>query len=214
MDRIQNIQSLFQSRVSSLQRKQTENALLDKQIAEAEAKITEEIASLEIGQEALQFLEDVANSRRNRMKEQIETIITEAVRLVYGSEYRVELGYRVKNNRSSMDIEIVKETPYGEVRRTMEGIGGSVSDTISVPLRLLVLLGTPRTGRVCALDESYKHVDKQRIELVAEFVKDISHKLGVQVIMCSHHSAMIDKADTVYKIWDDGGKSESTKVSV
>jgi DNA repair exonuclease SbcCD ATPase subunit len=211
MSKIQLVKDKLRSRQDLLQKKKTENELLDRQIQESFTKLEKAMARLDVGQEALQFLEDVANSRRNVMKDKIESVMTEAVRLVFGADYRVELSYSVKNNRSSMEIKVVKNTENGEVRRTMKGIGGSVSDSISVPLRLLVLLGSPKTAQVCALDESYKHVDRQRIDLVAEFIQDISHRLGIQIIMCSHHTAMIDKADTVYKIWDDNGKAKYVK---
>ena len=89
----------------------------------------------------------------------------------------------------------------------MSGFGGGVSDCISVPLRLLVLLGSKQTGRICILDECYKHVDPERIELVSKFIQQISKKLGIQIILCSHHDVMRDGADVVYEIIDNNGES-------
>lgn len=203
---------VLKQRKDVLVRKQTENDILVKQIQENERKMKENLSSLTIGQEALQFLEDVAQSRRNTMKTKIEAIISDALRVIYGPDYRIELVYSAKNNRSSLEIELVKTTPKGEVRRTMEGFGGGVSDSISVPLRLLILLGSRQTDRVCVLDESYKHVDLERIELVAKFIKEISHKLNMQIILFSHHEAMQETADVIFQITDAGGKAALTKI--
>jgi len=205
MSRLSYIKDGLESRKESLNKKKTENEILENQIVESQNKIGVASEKLEIGKDALAFLEQVANSRRNSMKDKIQSIITEAVRFAFGNNYSVELSYSTKNNRSFMDIVVVKKTEKGEVKRTMEGIGGSVSDSVAIPLRLMVIMGSSETSRVCILDEGYKHVDRRRIELVAEFIRDVSHKLGIQIIMCSHHTAMIDKADRVYKIWDDNG---------
>jgi len=193
-------------------RKRTENDILIKQMQDNEKQMNNNLHSLNIGQEALQFLEDVAQSRRNTMKSKIEGIISDALRVIYGPDYRIELVYSAKNNRSSLEIELVKNTPKGEVRRTMEGFGGGVSDSISVPLRLLILLGSRQTDRVCVLDESYKHVDPERIELVAKFIKEIAHKLQMQIVLFSHHEAMQETADVIFQITDVGGKAALKKM--
>ena len=209
---IQPVEQALKQRRTSLDRLQAENDVAAKQVLQFQTKMGELSKLLGIGQEALQVLEDIANSRRGKMKEQVEAIVTEALQLVYGPDVRVELVYDVKSGRSHVDIQFVKMTPAGEVKRTMEGIGGGVSDTISVPLRLLVLLSSRQTDRVCLLDEAYKHVDLERVERVAEFIKEIAGRLGIQVIMASHHEAMQDAADVVYAVSEKDGKSSIVRM--
>lgn len=206
------IDAIIKDRREDLIRRKAENDALDRAIEKNVIKINECVSELELGQEGLQFLEDLANTRRGGMKKQVENIVTEALSFVYGDDYRVELVYDVKNNRSFAEIELVKTTAEGEIRRQMNGFGGGVSDTISVPLRLLVLLASRQTDRVCILDEAYKHVDLERIDRAAEFMKDVANRLSLQIIMFSHHEAMRDAADAVWVIQDDNGKSISEKV--
>jgi hypothetical protein len=205
--------SAIATRQKELARKQAENALMQRQIDDMVAKMQSAAKTLVLGQEALQFLEDVANSRRGAMRGRIEEIVTEALRVVYGPDYGVELIYDVKNNRSFMEIRLVVKTALGEVKRTMEGFGGGVSDTISIPLRLLVLMGSRKTDLVCWLYEAYKHVGLDQIESVARFLSEISRMLGVQIIMNSHHDVMGGFADAVYEVRNDGGKSVIKKAS-
>jgi len=154
------------------------------------------------------FLEKVANSRRGSMKTKIESVLTEAIQLLYDKSYRVEMSYTVKRNRSDMRIEIIRDTPAGEVRREpTDGNGGGVADAITVPLRLMVLLGARQTDKIAILDECYKHMDNERIELVGEFIKTITERLSLQIIMCSHHIPLQDKADRSYHVTDENGKS-------
>jgi DNA repair exonuclease SbcCD ATPase subunit len=93
------------------------------------------------------------------------------------------------------------------VRREIGGFGGGVADSISVPLRLMVLLGSKQVARICVLDECYKHMDVERIELVAEFLKTLTDKLGMQVIICTHHAVIRDRADKTYLVSESNGKS-------
>jgi hypothetical protein len=195
-------------RTKELERQKAENALLSRQAAEAEKGMEEAAGKLSVGQDALLFLEKVANSRRGAMRSRIEDVVTEALRLLYGPDYSVELTYSMKNNRSCLDIELVRAAKVGEVRRGMGGFGVGVADTISVPLRLMVLIGSKQTDRVCLLDECWKHVDPERVELVGQFIRVLSGQLGIQIILCSHHEALRDKADKTYLVSEDGGRSD------
>jgi DNA repair exonuclease SbcCD ATPase subunit len=202
------IEQVINNRNKELMRKKAENELLNKQIKTQQIRLQQLTDNLSTIKEALKFLEVLANSRRSNMKSQIEKVVSEALTLIYGNEYSIELVYDTKNNRSNMEIELVRNSPVGIVRRKMEGFGGGVSDTISVPLRLLVLLASRKTDKVCILDECYKHVSPDLIDRVAEFINQVSHNLGLQIIMCSHHEIMKDVADVAWKIEDVNGRAE------
>jgi len=207
------IKSHFSSRRDALLRKQAENDLLNHQIDELEEQALEAAKALTVGQDALQFVEEVAGARRGDIKERIEQIITEALQIVYGSSYSAVLIYSVKNNRSHLDIELVKDTKAGKVQRRMNGFGGGVSDTISIPLRLSVILGSGQTAKVCVFDECYKHLDPERIPFAANFIRQIAEQLGIQIIMLSHHEAMKEQAEVVYTIQDESGVSKISRVT-
>lgn len=202
------IRAVLDSRKAELARKKAENDLLSRQISEMEERIVSLVGDLEVGQEASAFLEELANGRRGAMKGRIESVVTEALRMVYGDSYRVELSYGMKNNRSSLDIEMVRTTPEGDVKRDMGGFGGGVADTISVPLRLMVLVGSKQTDRVCVLDECWKHIDVVRIEMVGQFLRVLAERLGMQVVFCTHHQALRAYADRMYEVSEKSGVSK------
>jgi len=194
-------------RRKDVERRKAENGLLKRQIAAAEVKIEELVKEMGVSSDALSFLEQLAGGRRGVMKGKIEKVVTDALRLIYGPSYSVQLSYSMKNNRSHLDIEMTRDTEAGEVKRNMSGFGGGVSDTISVPLRLMVLMGSGGTDKVCALDECWKHVDNDRIELVGKFLRVMADKLGIQVLLCSHHDAVRSFADRTYEVSENEGVS-------
>ena len=195
------------SRQESRFRHQAENDLLQRQITELDVDMEQQAKQLSICEQASEFVQDVANSRRGIMKSRIEEVVTEALRIIYGPSYGVLLTYSVKAHRSFLDIELTRDTSVGEVRRTMDGFGGGVSDTISIPLRLLVLLASHQADRVCVVDECYKHLDPERIPQAALFIREIAEQLGVQVIMLSHWKPMKEEAERVYVIQERDGCS-------
>jgi len=209
--RLDAARAVLRRRREILTRKLTENDLLHGQIHEIQKRIIESLGKLEVTRSAIEHVEDIAVTRRNRIKGRIEAVLTEAMRLVYGDDYHVELEYSVRANRSHLDVVLVRTTEEGDVRRTMGGFGGGVCDTLSVPLRLLVLLGAKQTDRVCLLDECYKHVDPERIDAVAQFLADISKSLDMQIVLLSHHEAMRDVADAAWRLREDGGRAAIEK---
>ena len=199
----------LQRRQRVLTSKQNENALLERQAKKEEDLLLKSAEEMQISKEGLEFLEEVANSRRGSMKGKIESVLTEALQLVYGDSRSIEMSYTVKNNRSHLAFEIVKQTPGGEVRRNLDGTGTGlgVSDTVSVPLRLLVLLGSKQSARVCVLDECYKHMNVERVPVVTQFLRVLTERLGMQVILVSHHESVRGEADASFEVKE--GKESS-----
>ena len=199
-------QTIYAQRMQELTRKKNENDLLRRQAEKLEGEILEVAKEMEIASDGLTFLEKLANSRRGKIKGRVESILTQAAQLVYGDKRRIELSYDVKNNRSHLAIEVVKEIKDGEIRRVLDGSGSGLglSDTISVPLRLLVLLGSKASDRVCILDECYKHMSLERVPLVTEFLKSLGEQLGMQIILVSHHEAVHETVERAYKVENNG----------
>lgn len=86
------------------------------------------------------------------------------------------------------------------IKRGIEGIGGGVADTVSLPLKLIVLLNDNEFENILITDEPGKHLDSNRVVKFAKFIKLISHKLNIQIIMNSHHEIMNEYADTIHKV--------------
>ena len=208
-----DVKQKLQEREEALTRLKNENALIERQAQDAEDAMVKAAEDMQLSTEALEFLEEVANSRRGSMKGRIESVLTEALQLVYGPSRKIEMSYTVKNNRSHLAFELVKQIPAGEVRRVLDGSGSGlgVSDTVSVPLRLLVLLGSKKSDRVCVLDECYKHVDGERIMLVSQFLHVLTERLGTQVVMFSHHQQLRTEVDAAYEVCEGQESSAVTK---
>ena len=182
---------------------ETENNVVEKDIIELKEKNKKLLEQLQKSVDAVKFVEEVAFSRRSVIKDKIETVITEALKNVYGKDYSIVFDYSIKNSRTAVNIILVKKTLKGDLKRVLDGkgdgSGGGVFDTIALPLKLLVLLASKKADKILFTDEPGKHIDEDRIQRFAGFIKEISNKLNVQIFMFSHHRSVVDYADTVFE---------------
>lgn len=150
---------------------------------------------------AIEFIEGVASQERLAVKERVEKLITDCLHEVYDDTYSVEFDYGIRGNKTSVEISMVRKCGNGMVvKRQIDGFGGGVADTMALPLKLIVLLNDGEYDKVLVTDEPGKHLDSERVVKFAEFLKEVSHRLGVQIIMSSHWDAMKDAADTVHRV--------------
>ena len=182
-----------------------ENEMLKRQIEEHYSKISENTRLLGIVKDLMKIIENLALEKRNGLKSGIENVVTEALRVLYGSGYKFEMEYSQKNNRSCLNLYVVQKIKDGAVKRQMDGFGGGVSDCISIPLRMMVLKGS-ETGDILILDEAFVHVDRDMPELVGQFLKKISETLGMQIIFSTHHERILDFADKGFLIKNVDGE--------
>ena len=196
------IENKIEERQSNLDLLSAENRVLKKEICRYDNKLSVEQNKLEITTKALEFVESVANARRGSMKDKIESVLSEALCMIYGSNYQVEMIYEFRHNRTALDIEYIKETPDGDVRRALDGSGHGLGifDVVSVPIRMLVLMGSDNIDKVCFLDEPYHFISDDKIPLVGEFLRTLCDKLQMQVVMSTHHRELMNYADKNYFI--------------
>lgn len=163
--------------------------------------------------ETIDFIQKIALQQRQQVKQKVQKLITSCLQQVYDDSYSVQFNYGIKGSKTSVDIVLVRKCKDGlVVRRGIQGIGGGVADSISLPLKLIVLLNDKEYEKILITDEPGKHLDLQRVPKFANFVKRISEQLCVQVIMSSHHEVMDSFADTVNLVTIDGSLSSVQKI--
>ena len=175
------------------------NSNTNSKIQQLNSNIEQSQNNLRLGIQAIDFIEKCANHERSIVKDRVEAVISDALKQIYGNEYSINFDYSMKRNKTSVDIYLTKHTKIGDVVRKQDGFGGGVSDVISLPLKLLVLIALKDNAKVLIADEPGKHMD-QRIDKFGYFLKQVSSKLGVQLIILTHHASLAQFADTVYQI--------------
>ncbi len=182
-------------------------------LAELEKEKDDILGILDLRVKAIEYVERVASEERLDVKERIEELITSCLHEVYDDSYSIEFCYGMRASRTSVEITLVRRCPDGlVVQRDIDGFGGGVADSISLPLKVVVLLNDDSIAKVLIADEPGKHLDQGRVEKFAKFLKVISNRLGIQIIMSSHHVCMDDYADSINYISLVGSESKIEKI--
>ena len=194
---------LYEKKISELEKQfilqKNNNEQLNKKITVLECEVEQHKENLRLGIEAINFIEKAANHQRSLIKDKIESVITDALKEIYGDEYEITFDYTMKRNKTSVDIYLTKHTKLGDIIRKQGGFGGGVSDVISLPLKLLVLLALQTNDKILIADEPGKHMD-QRVDKFGYFLRNICDKLGVQLIVLTHHQCLSEFANSVYEV--------------
>jgi len=156
--------------------------------------------------QSLNFVEESVRSVRNKTLRSIETVANEALQSVYDEDIKLECAFGIKRDRSAVTLRYIKKIGDGQsVKRDPEGSGCGVSDVVAFALRLVLIKATGSEPILIA-DEPFKQLDKEQAPKAASLLKFLSKKMGVQIILSSHHAAMREAADHThhFEIDEDG----------
>lgn len=143
-----------------------------------------------------------SRSVQEEIKEQIENIITDALKTVLRDRpYEFSLKFKPRKNR----IDCIPIVYDGNVNLSpKDDMGGGSWPVIGFPLRV-VFLGNNRP--LIWLDEPLKGALGRENDLMLRALrvfKDVSSKLGIQVIINSHEADFQEIADNTIKIRHNG----------
>jgi DNA repair exonuclease SbcCD ATPase subunit len=174
-----------------------EAAVIGRQGKAAKAEVTRLRAQLELHEKVLGVLTSVGEARQESVQRQVEGLVTQALRAVFEENLSFHLVPEVKANRVEISFVLRSVLEDGsEVDTPVIGArGGGMACVVGFILRLVVLLLTPGARRVLFLDESFGMVSAEYEQRLAEFLREVADKAGVQIVLVTHSHAYDDLAD-------------------
>jgi DNA repair exonuclease SbcCD ATPase subunit len=165
---------------------------LAKQVATRDAQRARMVAC----EEALVFVQEVAQRTQEQLTIHIEDVVNTALDTCFPGEYQFQLRFEIKRNKTEARLVFLKN---GYEIEPMDASGGGVVDVASFALRIAAWsLG--KTRNTICLDEPMKFLSRDLQPRAGEILSEISKKLGIQFIMVSHVADIIQSADRVFEI--------------
>jgi DNA repair ATPase RecN len=190
---------------------------IDRQAGEARAvaaqgkRLTAETADLreqiELHTKAGAVLATIGEERQADAQRRIETLVTQGLHKVFGDDLSFHLvpGTRAK----TPVVDFVVRSHIGDTTvdtDVMEARGGGLAVTIGFLLNLVVLLLAPdRQETVIFLDETFAFLSEDRHEPMAQFLRELADKTGIQIVLVTHTPALAAYADTIYRFSQHNG---------
>ena len=167
----------------------------------AEAEAVRLLGQLESYEKVCGVLTKIGEQEQSSVQRKVEELVTRALQVIFGEELSFRLVPRTLRDQAALDFVLVStyddtviETPVLEAR------GGGMAAVVGFVLRLVVLLLTPGVRRFLALDESFAHVSASYEPRVAEFLREVADKAGVQLLLITHSTAYSELADARYRL--------------
>lgn len=155
----------------------------------------------EVAEQVAILYTSIGEKRQESARSQVEELVTRALQVIFDKNLSFHMVQSVKANRAEVDF-VIRSTHGGDVVETavMDARGGGMAAVVGFVLRLVVLLLTPGARRFLALDESFAHVSASYEPRVAEFLREVADKAGVQILLVTHSDAYSDLADARYRL--------------
>ena len=171
-----------------------------KMVEDGQAMIKQEQEELLHIQKAKQIIQNLAKETQAHLEKHLSGIVTMALQAVFPSPPEFKIQMEIRRGQVECDILFVDN---GNEYRPISGAGGGMLDIASFALRVSFWALTNLKQKIrhtLILDEPFKNVSPDLQDKVSVMVKELSHKLGVQIIMVSHAEDINTSADKTFHV--------------
>ena len=177
--------------------RQRDNAIVRRATAEETLSLNDKVQIL---------LQKTSDFSRQQAKNRIEEIVTSALSVVFGKDYKFRLTLEVRSNRPEADYWLESEGIITQLKPPDYDRGGGVIDVITLALRLAIGELSRVQGPIF-MDETTKHVSAEFAANIAYFLKEYSQKFGRQIILITHNEKLAEIGDVNLGVSQENGFS-------
>jgi len=186
-----------------------------KQVQKRQALILDEVQATQARlmnlEKAQAFLQQVAQDTQEQLKIHVEDIVQLALDAIFPDQYLFEIQFSISYGKTTAELVFVSKKSGFSID-PMVASGGGVVDVCSFALRLACWTLSRGVDRVIVLDEPFRFLSRDLQPRAGSLLKELSEKLGLQIILTTHLAPLIDSADKSFECSLD--KNGVTRVRV
>ena len=153
------------------------------------------------------FLQTLSDTTRHKVLDRISSIVSDALQQIKDPNLEFKMNLTTERNQMDLKFVVVDKKTKHEYD-ILNSCGGSIADIVSFPLKFSLLMKwEPSLSRIMILDESFKFVSVIDQEPLGEFIRQVSEKLGLQVILVTHSPTLSAKAHRIFQVTKKGSES-------
>jgi DNA repair exonuclease SbcCD ATPase subunit len=142
------------------------------------------------------FFQKVALETQQQIRIKLENVVNMALDSIFPNRYRFELKFEMKYGQT--EASPILYDGKNELNPSKEN-GGGIIDILCFSLRVALLL-ISKNSKVLILDEPFHFMDADIKPLGYEVMQNLSHTLGIQIILVTHQEEAIERSDKVFKV--------------
>lgn len=191
-----------------LERRKGQLDHLQKGIRDSESSLKELEQAQIFLEQAQAILQTVAQQTQQELEFRVSELVTLALDSVFPDPYQLKLVFSLRRGRTEADLMFVKRGGE-EGFDPLSASGGGPVDVASFALRVsLWSLARPRTRNTILLDEPFRYVSRDLQPQAGDMLKMVSEKLGIQFLIVTHETTLMEKADRTFEVEQKRGISE------
>lgn len=160
-------------------------------------------------EEAKALINEVAQKTQAELQFHVSEIVSLGLSSIFPNPYKMEVEFVQKRGKTECNLFFSRD---GHRIDPISGSGGGVVDIAAFALRVALWnLQRPQKRNVIILDEPFRFVSQNLRQEASKFLKEVSHKLGLQIIMVTHDPNLIECADAVFEVTQDNKGVSSIK---
>ena len=176
--------------------------------------MSQKIKGLEAEGELLQLVSNVIrsliDSEINDSVQAVEKLQSEGLRTVFDDQ-DLSVSASVETQRGKISVELLTSQKLAD-GTVIEGVsndafGGAITTVQSVLMRIIVILRRDMRP-LLLLDESLPAFDANYVSNMADFLRALSERLGLDILLVSHNQSLVEGAHKAYQIKKVGGAAK------
>lgn len=183
---------------------------LENEIISLKNKINESSSAIEDILKAQIIIQETARKTQDEIKFHISELVTLALTSVFDDPY--EFGIDFIPKRGKTDAEIYFKRRNLKIN-PIDATGGGAIDIASFALRISAWKIAGNSRPIFILDEPFKNLDETLQPKAGELLKFISKELGIQFIIITHNSYIMECADKTFEVRIRKGRSKVNEKS-
>ncbi len=187
---------------TNLERQKGQQLQIQNTITQTTRTVKEKKRDLSRHEKAREIIREVGLKTQQQLSFHISDITSLALEAVFINPYKLVVDFVQRRNKTECDLYFDRD---GNRVEPLQASGGGAVDVAAFALRIASWsMQRPKSRNVVILDEPFKHLKGVRENiLVLDMVKEISKKLGIQIIMVSDEridrEEIVMRADKVFE---------------
>jgi len=180
---------------TTLTRKQGQQQKIDNDLINIEGDIVQLKEDVHYTEKARIIIQKVAKATQAELEYYISELVTLAFASVFPDPYQFGVAFEEKRGKTECRMRFLRD---GHEVNPLSGSGGGPLDIASTTLQFTIW-SLNKTRAIIGLDEPFRFLSRDLQPKAGEMLKEVSKKLGLQILMVTHSEDLAACADKGFK---------------
>ena len=153
--------------------------------------------------ELKEFLLTVSANYRDQLCNLFASLVTEALSSIFERDIRFKIKLYSYRNEPAIDISVIENDLEIDPQKSC---GGGLNDIISFVIKI-IFIHLKKSSKIIILDEPLKFLSRDYIEQSSNFIRDVSKRMNMQIILVSHKPDLEISCDKLINIEKNENRS-------